>query len=76
MVIFDGLKQETVESLKRLQLTRKDLERWPQPFVTNRYSMEERDRDITVYHPQFLRSVMQLLQDKMEDTRRALIGAP
>ena len=72
VVIFDGLNQETVESLKKLQLTRKVLEQWPKPFVTNRYSMEEADRDISVYRSQFLRSVIQLLQDKMEDTRKAL----
>ena len=76
VVIFDGLKKETAESLKRLQLTRKDLEKWPKPFVSNRYSMEERDRDITVYQPQFLRSVIQLLQDKIEETRKTLTGTP
>ena len=76
VVIFDGLKQETVESLKRLQLTRKQLERWPKPFVSNRYSMEEGTRDITVYETQFLRSAIQLLQDKIKDTREALTRPP
>ena len=76
VVTFDGLKKETAESLKRLQLTRKVLEKWPKPFVTNRYSMEERDRDITVYPPQLLRSVIPLLQDKIEETRKTLTGTP
>ena len=63
--IFDGLKEETVTSLKRLQLTRQMLETLPTPFVSNRYSMESSSRDITVYEVGFLRSVIKLLRGKL-----------
>ena len=42
--IFDGLKEETVTSLKRLPLTRQMLETLAAPFVSNRYSMESSSR--------------------------------
>ena len=76
LVIFDGLKEETMKSLKRLHLTRDELQKWPTPFVSNRYSMEDGTRDVTVYQTQFLRSLIQLLRDKEEETREALFKPP
>ncbi len=74
--IHDGLKEETVKSLERLQLTRKVLEDSPRPFVSNRYSMECGSRDITVYQTPFLRSLIPLLRDKQEETRETLLKPP
>ena len=74
--IFEGLNQETVALLKRLQLTSQVLQTWPTPFLSNRYSMESHCRDITVYQTQFLRSLIQLLRDKLEDAREALLKPP
>ena len=76
VTIFDGLKQETVKSLKRLQLTRDVLKNSPSPFFSNRYSMESRSRDITVYPARFLRSLVELLREKLEETREALLKPP
>ena len=76
VIIFNGLKDETVTSLKRLQLTRQMLDIWPTPFASNRYSMESKSRNITIYPTQFLRPVIELLRDKLEDTRKALLKPP
>ena len=76
VIIFDGLKDETVTSLNRLQLTRQMLDSWPTPFVSNRYSMESGSRDITVYPTQLLRSLIELLWDKLKETREALLKSP
>ena len=75
-IIFDGLKDATVRSLKLLQLTREVLETQPSPFFSNRYSMECSSRDITVYQTRFLRSLIQLLKDKVAETREALRKPP
>ncbi len=75
-VLFDGLRDETVKSLQQLQLTRKDLERWPAPFLSNRYSMEPGNREVTVYKAPFLRSLMQVVRDRVEETREALFKPP
>ena len=64
--MFDGLKKETVDSLGRLQLTRDSLKVFPSPFPSNRYSMEASTRDIVVYEAGFLRSLAQLLKDKLD----------
>ena len=74
VVLFDGLEAETVKSLARLQLTRQMLDTSPTPFVSNRYSMEFSSRDITVYDAAFLRSLIQLLGDKLRDARNRLPG--
>ena len=71
-IIFDGLKEETVKSLQQLQLTRKDLESSPQPFLSNRYSMEHSRRSVTIYKTEFLRSLIDLLREKLEETKEAL----
>ena len=76
VAIFDGLKQETVNSLRQLQLTREELKNSPSPFYSNRYSMEEGSRDITVYPARFLRSLVELLKTKLEETREALLKPP
>ena len=76
VIIFDGLKEETVRSLKPLQLNREVLQNWPKPFVSNRYSMESGSRDITVYQTRFLRSLMQLLRERIDETREALLKPP
>ena len=67
--IFSKLKEETVESLARLQFTGETLVGSPAPFQSNRYSMESRSRDITVYQTRFLRSVVQLLKERLEGTK-------
>ena len=75
-IILDDLKEQTVKSLIRLGLTRKVLEDSPRPFFSNRYSMECGSRDITVYQTPFLRSLIPLLRDKQEDTRKTLLKPP
>ena len=74
VVIFEGLKEETVKSLAELQLTRQTLDIFPTPFVSNRYSMECRNRDITVYDVGHLRSLIQLLGDKLTVAREGLLN--
>ena len=69
LIMFDGLKKETVESLGRFQLTRKVLEDFPSPFPSNRYSMEASSRDIVVYEAGFLRSLAQLMRDKLDQAK-------
>ena len=76
VTIFDGLNAETVKSLKQLQLTRDVLGNWPTPFVSNRYSMEGSSRDLRVYQARFLRSLIELLRDKLEETREGLLKPP
>ena len=75
-VIFEGLKEETVRSLKRLELTQAMLDSFPASFITNRYSMEKRNRTFTVYKAWFLRSLIPLIRDKIEETRKALLDPP
>ena len=72
--MLDGLKVETVESLDGLQLTREELQQWPTPFLSNRYSMETGSRDIAVYDSGFLRQLAQLLRDKLDQTRKELLS--
>ncbi|MYE54133.1 MAG: hypothetical protein F4X34_02925 [Chloroflexi bacterium] len=74
--IYDGLKEETKKSLEQFNLTRELLEYWPRPFVANRYSMECSDRRITVYRAQFLRSLAEVLRDKIEESRKTLFQPP
>ena len=69
---FDGLEEETVKALKRLHLTREELELRPKPFLSNRYSMEHRSRTISVFPFQTLRPLAQLLRDKVEESRKSL----
>ena len=76
LTIFDGLNEKTVTSPKRLQLTRQVLDTLPTPFSSNRYSMENGSRDITVYEIGFLRSLTQLLKDKLRNTRERLLKPP
>ena len=70
--IFDGLKEELENSLKRFQMTKELLDEHPEPFVSNRYSMEGGSRVITVYETQFLRSLTKVLDDKIEESRQVL----
>ena len=70
VVIFDGLKKETVDSLGQLQLTRNVLEGFPSPFPSNRYSMEASSRDVVVYEAGLLRSLAQLLRDRLDQSRK------
>ena len=72
-VIFDELKDETKKSLEGLRLNRQVLARMPTPFTSNRYSMEHVDKEISVYKAPFLRDVTQLLRDKLEENREALL---
>ena len=68
LIISDGLTEETRNSLDRLELTRKVLEVCPEPFYSNRYSMEYDDRKddegdkgrrYVVYRASLLRSLVQ-----------------
>ncbi len=76
IILFNRLSEGTVDSLNRFHLTKKVLEDWPQPFLSNRYSMESGSRDIAVYMARFLRSLVQLLKDKLEETRRMVLRPP
>lgn len=71
--IFDQLKDETKKSLEGLRLNLQMLGRMPTPFTNNRYSMEHVDKEISVYKAPFLRDVTQLLRDKLEENREALL---
>ncbi len=71
--IFNGLKDETVKSLERLQWTRQELEEPREPFTSNRYSMEGDGKRMSVYRAPFLRDVAQLLRDKLEENRETLL---
>lgn len=53
--LFDGLREETKKSLEGSELTRAVLEVMPKPFTSNRYSMEEGNRDTVFYSPSLLR---------------------
>ena len=64
VTFWDELEDEAVRSLRRLELTRDELEESPRPFFTNRYSMESRSRVISVYDASFLRSLAQLLRHR------------
>lgn len=70
--LFDGLKEETKKALEGPELTREVLEVMPKPFVSNRYSMENGNRDTVFHPPSLLRNLTQLLRDKLEDNRKAL----
>ncbi len=74
--IFDGLNEKTATSLKGLQITRQVLEAWPTPFLTSRYSMENSSRDIVVYEIRVLRSLVELLEEKLKDARESLMRSP
>ena len=76
VLIFNGLSDETVESLKRLQVTREGIKEWPEPFVKNRYSMENADREFTVYPSRMLRPLIELIGEKVEESREALLKPP
>ena len=80
LISFDGLREDTVESLKQLRLTRELLERCPKPFYTNRYSMEtdrysmeDGNRHFTVYPTRLLRPLLQLLRDKLKESPEVLL---
>ena len=74
--LFVGLGQGTVQSLNKLGLKRKSLEDSPVPFVANRYSMEDANRDIIVFDTGFLRKLAEYIDDKVEETRKDLLGRP
>ena len=74
--VFSRLNDETVRSLKRLGLTTQVLAQAPTPFLTNRYSMEYRSRDITIFQTQFLRSLILLLKDKLKDKKQTPLKSP
>ena len=74
--IFDGLKDETKKSLERLQLNLQVLQDMPTPFTSNRYSMEGNGRRMSIYQTPFLREFAQLLKDKVEENREALLKSP
>ena len=71
-IFFDELRAETIEALRKLDMTRELVGRWPTPFTSNRYSMERSDREIVVYPTRFLRPLVQLLRDRLEEARTAL----
>ena len=73
---FDGMGDGTVQVLQRLQVTREVLEVEPKPFMSNRYSMEHRDRTISVFTFQTLRALAQLVRDKGSESRKSLFRPP
>ena len=73
LISFDGLGEDTGESLKQLRLTRELVEKYPKPFYSNRYSMEDGSRYFTTYPTRLLRPLLQLLRDKLEESREALL---
>lgn len=72
--LFDGLAEDTVKALDLLQCTREVVERCPKPFLSNRYSMEQSDREFIVYEPPLLRAIAAMLREKTEKTRESLVG--
>ena len=58
-----------MKSLKQLQLTREVIGNGPEPFVSNRYSMESSSSVVTVYPTRLLRPLIQMLRDKLEESR-------
>ena len=48
----------------------------PEPFVSNRYSMESSSSVVTVYPTRLLRPLIQMLRDKLEESRGALLKPP
>ena len=76
LFFFNGLKAETKESLKQLGLTRDEIKKSPEPFLRNRYSMEEGSRTVFVSQPQFLRSLSKLLQKKLEKELKEMRRPP
>ena len=70
--LYDELSEGTVDSLNGLHMTKEAFVMWPKPFVSNRYSMESGSRDITVYQTEFLRSLAQLLRDKLQRSRKTV----
>ena len=76
--IFTGLKAETVKALECYDLSLEGLKKTPEPFSSNRYSMESGrvERRITVYKTPFLRALTQLLRDKLVDSRATLLESP
>ena len=72
LTMFDELNEDTTKELELLSWTRQVVELWPKPFLSNRYSMEDSDRVITVYPSRTLRPLAQLLRDKTEEARESL----
>ncbi len=72
LALYNGLSEETVDSLNRLHMTKEAFVDWRIPFISNRYSMESGEREISVYQTEFLRSLAHLLKDKLEETRMRL----
>ena len=66
--IFRGLKEETKKSLAQYNLVSELFDRFPEPFYTNRYSMEGSGRDIVTYPVDFLRSLNVALKEKLEES--------
>ena len=70
--IFDELAEETVKSFNRLGLTRGILEYSPEPFKSNRYSMELIEKRFLIPPARLLRSLIKLLGDKLDESREML----
>ncbi len=74
--IFDELKETTRKSLELLHFNREELKELPEPFYTNRYSMEHSGKDlISVHDAGDLRSLAKLLEEKLKQTTKALLSA-
>lgn len=65
---FEGFKEETKTSLAQYNLVSELFDRFPEPFYTNRYSMEGSGRDIVSYPVDFLRSLNVALKQKLEES--------
>jgi len=65
---YDGLKEETKTSLAQYNLVGELFDRFPDPFYTNRYSMEGNGRKFVTYPVDFLRSLNVALKEKLEES--------
>ena len=66
--IYEGFKEETKRTLAQYQLVKELFDRFPEPFFTNRYSMEGSTRDVVSYPVEFLRSLNLALKQKLEES--------
>ena len=64
--LYDELEDDTKELLKQVEITRQKLKDNPEPFVSNRYSMEiDNHCRWVVYSTRQLRGLASLLRDRL-----------
>ena len=72
--LYEELTADTKESLKPLGFSNDDAWEIESPFVNNRYSMEQSERTVSVYRASLLRQLIPILSDKIEASRKAILG--